>query len=1027
MLPVLLSLAMVPQVANPPQGEADKRVYFVGTAHLDTNWLWTVQDTIREYIPNTLHRNFDLFEKYPDYVFSFEGAIRYMMAKEYYPEDYARMKEYIAKGRWRVTGSWVDAVDTNIPSPESLIRQTLYGNGFYKKEFGKTSNDVFLPDCFGFGYALPSIEVHSGLRGFSTQKLTWGSAAGIPFTVGTWEGVDGSSVVAALDAGGYGGDVPGDAASSKWLMDRLTKVGEQSGAYVDYRYHGTGDKGGSPKDRSVANLEKAIQAGGPIKALSAGADQLYRDLTPSQVAKLPHYKGELLMTTHGTGCYTSQVAMKRWNRKNEVLADAAERAAVTAELVGGNPYPQQRLTDSWNRFLWHQFHDDLTGTSIPEVYVNSWNDELVSYNEFSSVLNDSVRSVAARLDTTGIGIPVVVYNPTDHDRSEPVEVALGGNDKSAKYDVVAPGDVVVGMIEPGERKSFVARVPALGYAVYHLVRCYSEEKQPTPAGPVLANDQFLVRFNSSGDVSSLFDRTLNKELLTAPIRMELLDDISTVYTAWEIMHDTVTKAPRGYVDGTPTIRSGNGWVVVTRKKDGSTFVQRYSLPAGTGTLRVENKVDWRTKGTLLKVAFPLSSANASATYDLGLGTIARGNNTEKLYEVPAQQWADLTKPDGSYGVSILSESKYGWDKPSDGTLRLTLIHTGNSKGRWTFQDANDLGQHSFTYAIRPHKGDWREGTVRAAEDLNHPLIAYVTTAHAGPLGNSFSLVRADQPSISVKAVKKAEDGNGVVVRVFETEGKPHQACSLRFASRVLSVESVDGQENEVGIPVSFKANTVQFPIKAYQPRAFRIKLAPLGPSRPVVSTPLSLPFDLDVVSGRGEETDGDFDGEGHSLVAELLPKTLAIDGVSFAFGGTKHGEKNAISLNGQRISVPAGTREVVLLGASAKGGSPAWPNYSARIGQWDNRVVNGKHLTDPALFEKPYYTRKPIAWVGTHRHNPKGDDLYQFTYLFKTVLSVKPGATELVLPSEPNVRILAASAVLSQRPDVNNLTLVGMP
>lgn len=159
----------------------------MATAHLDTQWRWTVRTTIDEYLPATLRENFALFDAYPGYVFSFEGAFRYQLAKEYYPDEYERLKGYIAAGRWRVAGSWLDAVDVNLPSPESLLRHALYGNGYFAREFGVRSRDGFLPDCFGFGYALPSIAAHSGLIGFSTRKLSWGCFVGTPFHLGVWD------------------------------------------------------------------------------------------------------------------------------------------------------------------------------------------------------------------------------------------------------------------------------------------------------------------------------------------------------------------------------------------------------------------------------------------------------------------------------------------------------------------------------------------------------------------------------------------------------------------------------------------------------------------------------------------------------------------------------------------------------------------------------------------------------------------------------------------------------------------------
>src|SRR5262249_20581177 len=196
-----------------------------------------------EYVPNTLNHNFDRFEKFPDYIFSFEGAFRYMLAKEYQPAAYERLKSYIASGRWHVCGSAIDAGDVNIPSPEALIRQILYGNGFFQREFGRTSCDIYLPDCFGFGYALPAVAAHCGLKGFSTQKLTWVSSIGIPFDVGLWEGVDGSTLVAALNPGDYVSQIREDLSESKDWLERINKLGRQSGAFVGYKYFGVGDQG----------------------------------------------------------------------------------------------------------------------------------------------------------------------------------------------------------------------------------------------------------------------------------------------------------------------------------------------------------------------------------------------------------------------------------------------------------------------------------------------------------------------------------------------------------------------------------------------------------------------------------------------------------------------------------------------------------------------------------------------------------------------------------------------------------------
>src|SRR5579864_7937814 len=421
-----------PAPAGGAQASSPKTtLYLVATAHLDSQWNWTVQDTIRDHIPKTFHTNFDYFEKYPNYVFSWEGAIHYMWFKEYHPDEWARVQQYVASGRWRLAGSWIDAVDVNMPSPESLFRQALYGERFFRQEFnGKESHDVYLPDCFGFGFALPSIAAHSGLVSFSTQKLTWGRP--IPFPIGRWRGVDGSEIIAELNPGSYTTSIRdeltpattngGRADAGPWLNDP-TPIGNNQ--QLEFRYFGTGDTGGGPSEASVQFVNKALANPDPALAIkNVAPDQLARDLTPAERAALPVYNDELILKTHGTGCYTSQAAMKRFNRTNELLADAAEKSGVAASVLTGEAYPSDRLREAWIRFIWHQFHDDLTGTCIPQAYQFSWNDELASMNQFAGVLTSSTSAVSSLLDTTGAGVPLVVYNPVSMERTEPIEATV---------------------------------------------------------------------------------------------------------------------------------------------------------------------------------------------------------------------------------------------------------------------------------------------------------------------------------------------------------------------------------------------------------------------------------------------------------------------------------------------------------------------------------------------------------------------------------------------------------------------------
>src|SRR5215471_3886677 len=513
---LILAAIIVASCAAPVASQSQNPrpvLYVIGTSHLDSQWNWTVQDTIREFVPNTFFQNFQRFEKYPDYTFNYEGAIHYMWFKEYHPEAWPTVQKYVAAGRWKLAGSWINAVDTNIPSPESLMRQALYGKRFFRQEFGKVSNDVYLPDCFGFGFALPAIATHCGLNQFSTQKLTWGSSYGIPFPIGRWKGSDGSTVVAALNPGDYVTRIRSDiSVDPKWAAERMTAVGDRQ---IGFRYFGTGDIGGAPDDESVDWLEKSLRnKSGLAEVRNTSSDQLTRDLTAAEKSALPEYEGELTMKTHGVGCYTSQAAMKRFNRENEFLGTSAEEAAVAAEVVAGLPYPRERLREAWIRMLWHQFHDDLTGTSIPQAYQFSWNDELISANQFAGVLTSSVAAVADKLDTSGEGVPLIVFNPLAWTNESPVEATVRFKGQTPPtihvFDPVSKINVPTQILErtgDSARILFFARwgVGPIGFKVFKVLPgTFASPEDLKVSETSLENGVYKVQIDKNGDIASIF-------------------------------------------------------------------------------------------------------------------------------------------------------------------------------------------------------------------------------------------------------------------------------------------------------------------------------------------------------------------------------------------------------------------------------------------------------------------------------------------------------------------------------------------
>ncbi|HEY3040643.1 MAG TPA: glycoside hydrolase family 38 C-terminal domain-containing protein [Pyrinomonadaceae bacterium] len=1067
---LLVLFAAAAIVRSQPRPDPKPVLYVVATSHLDSQWNWTVQDTIREFVPNTFFDNFKRFEQYPAYTFNYEGAIHYMWFKEYHPEAWPTLQNYVAAGRWRLAGSWINAVDVNVPSPESLMRQALYGKRFFRQEFGKVSQDVYLPDCFGFGFALPSIATHSGLSAFSTQKLTWGSSYGIPFPLGRWKGVDGNWVVAALNPGDYVSKIRSDiSVDPKWASDRLTPVG--NGRRIGFRYFGTGDIGGAPDTESVDWLQKSIaNNAGSVEVRNTSADQLARDLTLEEKAALPEYEGELTMKTHGVGCYTSQAAMKRFNRENELLADAAERAGVAAQLFAGLEYPGERLRDAWTRVLWHQFHDDLTGTSIPQAYQFSWNDELVSANQFGGVLTSSTSAIADRLDTRGTAIPLVVYNPLSTRRRDPVEATIEftGSAPSSIHviDRATQRKVPVQVLETQGNKArilILADMPSVGFKVFEVAPgagSRSAASSLSVTSSSLENARYEVKIDSNGDIASVFDKQADRELLKAPVRLELRDDPSPDKPAWRILWDTVNSPPREYVSA-PEVRVVERGPVrvaieITRKAAGSTFVQRLMLTDGGNRLDVENTVDWKSPNSLLKASFPFAASNQKATYDLGLGTIQRGNNTPDHYEVPAQKWADLTDEGGAYGAAVLNDSKYGWDKPADNILRLTLIHTGKARA-YPYQSSNDLGHHHFTYSIAGHSGDWRTGQVPVrAEALNQPLVAFQTEAHGGPLGRSVSLLSLDDPTnaVAVRALKKAEDSDEIVVRVQELYGRPAQ-IRIKFALPIQSAREINAAEESVG-SVAPQAGNLAVALKPYQPRTFALGFQEPVDRRRVSPRPakqLDLPFNLDGVSTDANRADGDFDGKGQTLASELLPQKLQLDGLWYKFGPTTPGAMNVLVPKGQTLPLPRGAYNRVYVIAAAVGGdlettiagqTKTIREWQGPVGQWDSRLKEPRQLRevqvapmtrgqtwtadaiqsdlvvsyDPGTgvvsgidqIRRGFVKRDEIAWVGTHRHAPEGNQPYIASYLFAYAVDLPAGVRELRLPNDDRIRILAVTA-----------------
>jgi len=1048
-------------------------LFAVPYTHLDDMWRWSYPQVIRDFLKNTLDDNFKAFEEYPDYVFNWSGASRYQMIREYYPEKYKELKEWVEAGRWYPGGSsWVEN-DVNVPSTESMIRQILMGYHYFKNEFGKESLEFMLPDCFGFPYSLPSVLSHCGIRGFSTQKLTWESANGIPFNVGRWIGPDGKWVIAALNAGNYASGHEHVYSTHKETLDRLEKNKEVSGLPVDYFYIGGGDqnnadRGGVVQKVSLESLKKAKETRGPVNVVVGQADLMFRAITDKQAEKFPTWNKDLLLIKHSTGVLSSQAYTKKLNRDAELLADASEKAAVAAHLLNGAEYPSDALNHAWKLTLLNQFHDNLPGTSIPKAYEHGWNDGIIALNQFAGVYKDAIGTLAGSLNTDVPGVSVVVFNPLSIPRKDNVEAFIPEEFENAEYLAVfdskgkeVPSQIITGF--DGKRRIlFSSDLPPVGGAVYSIRR---EKPQIRTSGifvrkDYLENSNFKVTIDANGDVASIFDKRINKELLEKPIQLEFGENFPDTKPAWRIYWKDI-KQPARSVASNPvsvkTIEDGPVRVAVEviRENEGSKITQRIRLSSGADGSRVEtaNLIDWKSRGTLLKAAFHFTAEAPEATYNLDLGTIKRGNRNETQYEVPHHAWIDLTDKSGTYGVSLLTGAKYGSDKVDDNTIRLTLIHGPDTKdseqevlddGTMSEMRWQDWGRHQFTYSVTGHKGDWREGKSHLeAMRFEQGPAAFAVTKHKGNT-SSFSLLNINTDQVNIQAVKMAEDGSGVVVRLQELYGQQCKGVKLSAALPIIAAELTDGVERPLNIKLAINKNVLGLDFSPYELKTVLLKIS--GKEKaPAVTQTLKLKYDADIFSYNNNREDGydeegfikprprseghrgTMDGKGGTYPAEMIGDKVVIGNVAFAVGSLKDTEYDAVACKGQSIDLPEGTKVLHILAAADedtkvifKAGNKEYPliigGWTGYMGSWDNREFKGfvaelsySLRNDLKTIHPAFIRDQRIAWAASHHHRPAGDALYEYSYLFAYRLEIPEGATSITLPDSRFVRIVAMS------------------
>ena len=751
----------------------DVDIVAAGHAHIDVAWLWTLDQTVRK-AGRTFSTVLRLMDEFPTYTFSQSQAQLYSYTEKNYPELFAGIRERVAEGRWEVMGgTWVEP-DANCIGAESLARQFLLGRGYFRKHFGDVDTPVlWLPDTFGYSWALPQLIKLAGMKYFITHKMSWNQYNAMPHQILWWQGLDGTRVLTHFLTTPAGDEYLPHATTYNAVLSGSEVFGtwrnfKQKETYNELlAAYGYGDGGGGPTREMIQNVERlAAHPGAP--RVRPGTVREYMDRIEAELSdRLPVWNGEFYFEYH-RGTYTSQARNKRNNRKSEFLLHDAEFLATLAEQRTGASYPTEKLAEAWELTCLNQFHDILPGSSIGPVYVDSDRD-YAHIRELGEAARDGALDALAK--TLPAGSRALAANPT----------SFGGTRIG-----LLPGELSGGLTGPDGKAVATQRVAAgtlvevPGLAPYSVVGLGAGSGSAEPAQPVsakhegenivLENAKVRVEIAPNGAIRRFTDKLRNREVLAPNVIANSLlafEDRPMNFDAWDI--DIYYEDRFEKIEGVTAIaitESGplRATVTVERQYRQSRLIQKIQLWAGGARLDFDTWIDWHEHHTLLKASFPVDVMSPTATFDVQWGNVQRPTHRNTSwdwarFETCAHKWADLSE--GNYGVALLNDCKYGYDV-LDNVLRLTLLKSATQP-----DPQADQGEHRMTYSLLPHDGDWRGDVVAAAYDLNDPLILRAVSGAADGGSATGSLVSLDASWAVIETVKRAEDGRGVIVRLYE--------------------------------------------------------------------------------------------------------------------------------------------------------------------------------------------------------------------------------------------------------------------
>jgi alpha-mannosidase len=837
-----------------------------GNAHIDAAWLWPWTESV-DVVKRTFSTALQLMYEYPGYTYTQSAAAYNEWMAQKYPDINAEIAQRIKEGRWEIVGGmWIEP-DLNMPDGESLVRQLLVGKRWYKQAYGVDVCVGWNPDSFGYTWQLPQIYKKSGVDYFVTQKMTWNDTNQLPFKLFWWESPDGSKVLTYFPH-----DYVNLTLNPVRLSDDLKVARERSPGMTEMLdLYGVGDHGGGPTRAILdegfhwaapghvtpkyefgtaqaffSSVEKEIAPESPVWNYQSIAKGYEAPPAVQDKVSIPTWDTELYLEYH-RGVFTTQSNHKRNMRDSEEEVLNAEKWASLAWLDGSN-YPGREITEDWKKVLFNQFHDLAAGSGIGIIYKDAQEDYDVVRWSTNEIKAKASETIDQRVDTSGAGIPVVVYNPLGWERSGDVsvEAQLPKSGSAALYvvDPSAGGKPALPLESSVDEATgvvhltvHVSGVPALGYKVIRIVSLKKGAVEGTTAvdsGDLvrLGDGDLRVAVNKKTGCITSIEQAGFETLAPGACGNELqaFKDTPKDYDAWNIDPGTLDQPPT-LLDTADSVelvdaKTPDPGIRVTRTWQSSKFVQTITIPPSSGQVDIDNEIDWHERHILLKAAFPLAASSGFATYEIPYGSIerptTRNNSWEKAqFEVPAMRWADMG--DGKHGLSLLNQSKYGYDAVGN-VLRLSLLRSPT----WPDPEA-DQGHHHFHYAVYPHAGSWKDAlTMRHGWEYDYPLTAIVTTAHSGSLPAEHSFASVPTENVVLTAVKKAEDTKGLIFRVYEWAGKSATA-EFHVPPGATSASVTNLMETPEGSPLTVKGDVVEVPIHPYEILTIRVDYPAGGP------------------------------------------------------------------------------------------------------------------------------------------------------------------------------------------------------